>query len=189
MEECEALCTQIAIMVNGQLKCFGSTQHLKTKFGEGFTLLVRIGLPSLTIAGPEDSSDHLLPNVQPFMDFIESKFRRSVVKDIHEGMLHYHIQDPSVSLAELFGTMEANKSRYFIEDYSVSQTTLEQVFINFARSQVEPQDAVAAATMCQRCRQGATWCCCCCCSSSCCCRYGDDSEDEDGLVIVDHEVI
>ena len=42
MEECEALCTQIAIMVNGKLKCLGSTQHLKTKFGEGYTIIARL---------------------------------------------------------------------------------------------------------------------------------------------------
>ncbi|KAK9882104.1 hypothetical protein WA026_018947 [Henosepilachna vigintioctopunctata] len=37
MEECEALCTKIAIMVNGNFKCLGSTQHLKSKFAEGYT--------------------------------------------------------------------------------------------------------------------------------------------------------
>jgi len=31
MEECEALCTRLAIMVNGEFKCLGGIQHLKTK--------------------------------------------------------------------------------------------------------------------------------------------------------------
>ncbi len=31
MEECEALCTRIAIMVNGTFKCLGSVQHLKNR--------------------------------------------------------------------------------------------------------------------------------------------------------------
>ena len=31
MEECEALCTRLAIMVNGNFKCLGSIQHLKSK--------------------------------------------------------------------------------------------------------------------------------------------------------------
>ena len=31
MEECEALCTRLAIMVNGVFKCLGSVQHLKSK--------------------------------------------------------------------------------------------------------------------------------------------------------------
>ena len=52
MEECEALCTRIAIMVNGQFKCLGSSQHLKSKFGQGYTLIAKVrasqeaGLPS-----------------------------------------------------------------------------------------------------------------------------------------------
>lgn len=29
MEECEALCTRLAIMVNGRFRCLGSSQHLK----------------------------------------------------------------------------------------------------------------------------------------------------------------
>jgi ABC-type multidrug transport system ATPase subunit len=33
MEEAEALCGRIGIMVQGQLRCLGSTQHLKSKFG------------------------------------------------------------------------------------------------------------------------------------------------------------
>ena len=32
MEECEALCTRLAIMVNGAFKCLGGIQRLKNKF-------------------------------------------------------------------------------------------------------------------------------------------------------------
>lgn len=42
MEECEALCTRLAIMVNGEFKCLGSTQHLKSKFSKGFLLTVKV---------------------------------------------------------------------------------------------------------------------------------------------------
>ena len=42
MEECEALCTRLAVMVNGRLRCVGSAQHLKNKFGDGYTLNVRM---------------------------------------------------------------------------------------------------------------------------------------------------
>ena len=42
MEECEALCTRLVVMVNGQFKCFGTAQHLKNQFGEGFALTAKI---------------------------------------------------------------------------------------------------------------------------------------------------
>lgn len=42
MEECEALCTRITIMVNGEFKCLGSLQYLKNKFSKGFVLTVQV---------------------------------------------------------------------------------------------------------------------------------------------------
>lgn len=42
MEECEALCTRITVMVNGHSKCLGSPQHLKNKFCKGFELQIKV---------------------------------------------------------------------------------------------------------------------------------------------------
>ena len=123
MEECEALCTRLAIMVNGRLKCLGSPQHLKHKFGEGYTLLARVSSNT--------------PDTAPLKQFIETSFPGSVLKDEHQGMVHYHIRDTSITWAQLFGAIERVKLNFNIEDYSVSQTTLEQVFLNFARGQRE----------------------------------------------------
>ncbi|KAH9367128.1 hypothetical protein HPB48_010986 [Haemaphysalis longicornis] len=36
MEECEFSCDRLCIMVAGQMKCLGSLQHLKNKFGKGY---------------------------------------------------------------------------------------------------------------------------------------------------------
>ena len=47
MEEAEALCTKIGIMVSGHFKCFGSSQHIKSKYGDGYELEVKIKIPSL----------------------------------------------------------------------------------------------------------------------------------------------
>lgn len=41
MEEAEALCPKIGIMVNGKFRCFGSAQHLKNKYGVGYELEVK----------------------------------------------------------------------------------------------------------------------------------------------------
>lgn len=42
MDECEALCPRIGIMANGKLRCLGSAQHLKTKFGKGYQLELKV---------------------------------------------------------------------------------------------------------------------------------------------------
>ena len=41
MEECEALCNRIGIMVSGEFKCLGSLQHLKSRFSEGYSIDLR----------------------------------------------------------------------------------------------------------------------------------------------------
>ena len=175
MEECEALCTQIAIMVNGQVKCLGSTQHLKNKFGEGYTLIARVGS-----AGGEQESSGQYPRTNALMSFIQMTFPNTILKDVHQNMVHYYIPtDPTLTWAQIFGSIEKNKERLHIEDYSISQTTLEQVFINFARTQVEPREVKTSCL--GRCK----WCICGVCCCGCCCN---SVQDNDELVsIIDRE--
>eukprot|EP01038_Epipyxis_sp_PR26KG_P005748 gene5748-7937_t len=47
MEEAEALCTRIGVMVNGRLRCLGSSQHLKERFGDGFEVNIKTAMPSI----------------------------------------------------------------------------------------------------------------------------------------------
>lgn len=76
MEECEALCTRLAIMVNGQFKCLGSTQHLKSKFGQGFVLTVKLKR-NPTEGNESDEMNEERNNVK---DFIEQEFSGAELK-------------------------------------------------------------------------------------------------------------
>uniref|UniRef100_A0A8C3Y8A5 ATP binding cassette subfamily A member 3 n=1 Tax=Catharus ustulatus TaxID=91951 RepID=A0A8C3Y8A5_CATUS len=127
MEECEALCTRLAIMVNGQFKCLGSPQHLKSKFGSGYTLLAKT-------RGEEEGE------LQAFKAFVEKTFPGSVLKHEHQGMVHYHLTNKNLSWAQVFGALEKAKEKYRLEDYSVSQISLEQVFMSFTRFQHYTED-------------------------------------------------
>jgi len=42
MEEAEALCSKIGIMVGGRLRCLGSNQRLKAQFGQGYQMEVKL---------------------------------------------------------------------------------------------------------------------------------------------------
>ncbi|NXE75131.1 ABCAA protein, partial [Cochlearius cochlearius] len=48
MEEAEAVCDRVAIMVSGQLRCIGSIQYLKNKFGKGYLLEIKVKDPERT---------------------------------------------------------------------------------------------------------------------------------------------
>merc|ERR1712093_208735 len=42
LEEIEALASRTGIMVDGKMRCIGSLQHLKSKFGSGFEMSLRV---------------------------------------------------------------------------------------------------------------------------------------------------
>ena len=42
MEECEALCNRLAIMVGGRLVCIGASQELKQRFGAGYDIPIKL---------------------------------------------------------------------------------------------------------------------------------------------------
>uniref|UniRef100_A0A8C0V7K7 Cholesterol transporter ABCA5 n=1 Tax=Cyanistes caeruleus TaxID=156563 RepID=A0A8C0V7K7_CYACU len=42
MEEADAVCDRVAILVSGQLRCIGTVQHLKSKFGRGYLLEMKL---------------------------------------------------------------------------------------------------------------------------------------------------
>lgn len=77
MEECEALCTRMAIMVNGSYSCLGSTQHLKNKFGAGYTLVARVSYPD----------DGSMPDIQAVQNFVDETFPNAVLKDKHQNLV------------------------------------------------------------------------------------------------------
>ncbi|XP_029935000.1 retinal-specific phospholipid-transporting ATPase ABCA4a isoform X2 [Myripristis murdjan] len=130
MEECEALCTRLAIMVNGSFKCLGTIQHLKYKFGDGYVVTMKIRAAKPCCA----------PDLNPAEAFMESTFPGCIQREKHYNTLQYEIS--SSSLARIFQMVLANKEKLNIEDYSVSQTTLDQVFVNFAKQQSGEDDTI-----------------------------------------------
>ena len=74
MEECETLCTRLAIMVGGQFRCLGSVQHLKSRFGGGYSLKV-------TVPGPNYDA-----NIRQVTRYITFNFPLAVLKVYHMHM-------------------------------------------------------------------------------------------------------
>eukprot|EP00413_Alexandrium_margalefii_P007389 CAMPEP_0204528850 /NCGR_PEP_ID=MMETSP0661-20131031/9748_1 /ASSEMBLY_ACC=CAM_ASM_000606 /TAXON_ID=109239 /ORGANISM="Alexandrium margalefi, Strain AMGDE01CS-322" /LENGTH=877 /DNA_ID=CAMNT_0051534847 /DNA_START=72 /DNA_END=2700 /DNA_ORIENTATION=- len=48
MEEAEALCSRIAIQVDGQFRCLGTAQQIKSNYGQGLELNIRLTTPTQT---------------------------------------------------------------------------------------------------------------------------------------------
>ena len=133
MEECEALCGKLAIMVNGQFQCFGAIQHLRSRFGQGYTLDITMKKE------PSMNEIIALKNgiVTQFKDvqlFIQEQNNSSLVYDIPmDSAQSWNV----VNLSSLFENMEILKREFGLVSYSVRQRTLEELFLNFTKVQRE----------------------------------------------------
>jgi len=151
LEECEVLCSRIAIMKNGRIHCIGSPQQLKHKFGDGFSIVVQIrtnrhdrdrlerklSTLSQLSATSSISSVEVCQSMQLVDNQLRSYFPASiecVLTSSHANYLHYHLKpthQSTVSWATLFRTMETVKDQLgIISAYSISQISLEQVFLS-----------------------------------------------------------
>ena len=193
MEEAEALCTKVGIMVGGRLRCFGTIQDIKSKFGHGYTLNTKFNEPtdeevskirsSLSIVQDQISRDHMkeiltsldTPDLFEeialngsgwvidaelnkkgsihietfidwwiteirfidFMDFLEETFNSVELSERHGSMVTLRVDTKGMKLSEIFKFMEEIKEKCSIEEYSIAQMTLEQIFNFFACQQEE----------------------------------------------------
>lgn len=58
-------------------------------------------------------------------------------REDYGGRLLYEIYEQTKTWAEIFEVMEVIKKKFPLENYTLSQTTLEQVFLTFAELQRE----------------------------------------------------
>eukprot|EP00039_Didymoeca_costata_P018273 m.332823 g.332823 ORF g.332823 m.332823 type:complete len:1854 (-) comp17014_c0_seq1:237-5798(-) len=125
MEECEALCTRLTIMKAGRMHCLGTLQQIKSKFGTGYTVIAK-----LTRDG--DSG--------PLKNFMKSNLQAQY-KSEHNGEVTFRIGE-NYKLSQIFALIEGNKDNLGLIDYSVSQTSLEQVFLGIASGNASNSDQV-----------------------------------------------
>ncbi|KAK6171363.1 hypothetical protein SNE40_019569 [Patella caerulea] len=130
MEEADALCNRLAIMVNGKLECLGPSQHLKDKYGSGYLLEIKIK----QVANVEEKMDEL-------EEEIKRMFPHYTCAERFGDRGQYKIPREDVtSLAQAFASLENAKQNMGVEEYSFCQSTLEQVFLEFAKKQFEEGD-------------------------------------------------
>ncbi|CAB4066911.1 ABCA1 [Lepeophtheirus salmonis] len=94
------------------------------RFGSGYSLTIRSG----TTDG----------NLDSLKDFVLNAFPFSEIKEEHYNQLTYQIPLKTIKLSTIFHEMERAKSMKHLlleEDYSLTQTTLDEVFIRFASEQ------------------------------------------------------
>ncbi|KAL7700238.1 hypothetical protein NQL31_007166 [Lotmaria passim] len=113
LEEVEALADIVAIMVRGYIRCIGDKVHLKNKFGSAFEVSVRL---SSTQYADE------------FVAFMKNEFPDAKMNE-GDGRRFVYQLPRDRGFGDIFEVFQANRKALHITDYSVSQTSLEQIFL------------------------------------------------------------
>ena len=120
MEEADTLCNRIAIISRGELRVSGTQEELKRQFGTGFTV-------TLTVTDPNYDVEALLT---------EKIDKDAAVKTRTGRVCSCHVPK-EVELARLFRALCDADAAGHLQDWLVSETTLEDVFIRVVQQHEE----------------------------------------------------
>eukprot|EP00659_Diplonema_papillatum_P012344 gene12344-19083_t len=122
LEEVEAVGHRMAVMVSGVIDCIGTLQHLKSKFGGAYEVELKTSPAKLS------ETKTFFSSAFPGVELVEIAGTRLTYK-IPTNQ-HFH-------LSELFQKIVDNKDDLEISDYSLTQTSLDQVFMTICKRHVE----------------------------------------------------
>ena len=118
LDEAEYLGDRIGIMSNGNFICSGTSSYLKSKYPCGFNLNLLMNSKIFDNNSKQKLYNELIkyePNLE--------------IKISSKGLFSLNIQSNNKNIKEIFNLLETNKEEYGIEDYTVSSTSLEDVFL------------------------------------------------------------
>ena len=118
LDEAEYLGDRIGIMSNGHFICSGTSSYLKSKYPCGFNLNLLVDTENFN----DNYKNELIQQLVKYEPNLE-------VKISSKGLFSLNIQSNNKNIKEIFNAIESNKKKYFIEDYTVSSTSLEDVFL------------------------------------------------------------
>lgn len=130
LEEADALCDRVAVMIKGQIRALGTSQELKRKFGHGYKL-------DLSCKACMSAEEQAAVDAYVVQDLCVG----AELQDAHppSGRRSYLVP-ATYGLAYIFRRLEEEKCTLGINEYSLAQPTLEQVFLKLVRAYGDGDD-------------------------------------------------
>ena len=116
--ECENLCNRVGILAKAGLRCIGTPQHLKHKFGEGYVAFLRFRQP-VSSADLKKALTKYLPQA------VVSSRQATAAR-----LLLPRSQD--MALSSSFNKVKLLAEDLKATDYTLTQSSLDQVLVNFS---------------------------------------------------------
>ena len=118
LDEAEYLGDRIGIMSEGKFLCSGTSSFLKSKYPCGFNINLII-----------NSSVFNEELKNQFFEGIKEYEPKAEIKVASKGVFSLNILSNNQHIQEIFNYIDERKAQYGIEDYTVSSTSLEDVFL------------------------------------------------------------
>jgi ABC-type multidrug transport system ATPase subunit len=126
LDEAEMLCDRVAIMARGQVRTIGSPAQLRVRFDQGYKFM-------MTVAPANEARAD---------EFVRSLLPSLVFRDAINGVRSYQLP-LGADVAAIFKELEARRDELGIQNWGLSHTTLEEVFLRLV---AETEAAARLAT-------------------------------------------
>lgn len=114
-------------MINGKIICEGSPQELKERFENGYILSIRI-------SEPEDQ--------KKMEEFVLDNVEKSVLHNRQYCTSQFLVYTDNITLSDIFSKINELSNNIGVKDYSIVQSSLDQVFVNLAKRSKENNENV-----------------------------------------------
>ncbi|XP_064478651.1 retinal-specific phospholipid-transporting ATPase ABCA4-like isoform X2 [Ornithodoros turicata] len=109
---------RVAVMESGKIEAIASIQELSTNFGRGVSITVQV---------PPRSAEYQVLQ-REITEAMRRTFRTCELYSCHQGLLTYHVRKVSDKWNVVFKKMIALKSKFHLQDFYVSDMTLQNAF-------------------------------------------------------------
>jgi len=116
MEEADALCDRVGIIVNGEFTAINTCAELKKRFGKGYKVVITSRV----------NTNENIENITKFMQIITPG---AILLNSLAGTSNFEVPSQSVKLSKVFAEMESKREEFKITDWGISNTTLEEVVL------------------------------------------------------------
>ncbi|KAH9371092.1 hypothetical protein HPB48_018539 [Haemaphysalis longicornis] len=134
MTDVEFLCNRIAILTEGRLQCLGTLAHLKDKFGKGYTITIK------TLPDRREDYDYQYQVIHGVCRL----FPHAELVHNYEEVLEFRLSRVQMLWSDMFTQMARIKKHFKLQNFFITDTSLQQIFISVSRKEAT-QAAVAAA--------------------------------------------
>ncbi|KAH8344373.1 hypothetical protein KR084_010384 [Drosophila pseudotakahashii] len=119
MEVVNATCSRVGFLVAGEMSCMGSMQQVRSEVSN-------INVIKIKVNTKQEEEKKVM---RKFKSEMAKIFPMAKLQETLENYLRYHINKNATTLSNLFYQMELKRSEGKLEDYSITQASLKEIYM------------------------------------------------------------